>query len=185
MILIRSDKSEIWATSWQNQQNDLCTQQRLRSAWASAQSDQSLRCPHEETLGPQLPTERTVKTHWAHWVDAQADLSYRWVHRSFCWFCHEVGHITIFANMTYHWKQYKMLKIKWAMSSEFGTYCLCEQRRFRQACTSAQSRLNLPCSHPCSLVRTSAAHSYKQWVKRNLQTESQIPGPSEWLGMRS
>ena len=26
------------------------------------QSDQSLRCPHEETLGPQLPTERTANT---------------------------------------------------------------------------------------------------------------------------
>ena len=35
--------NEIWAASWQNQQND-CAQQRLRSAWASAQSDQSLRC---------------------------------------------------------------------------------------------------------------------------------------------
>ena len=34
-------------------------------------------------------------------------------------------------------------------------------------------------------LRICAAHSYKQWVKRNLQTESQIPGPSEWLGMRS
>ena len=40
-------------------------------------------------------------------------------------------------------------------------------------------------AHPRSLARISAAHSYKQWVKRNLQTESQIPGPSEWLGMRS
>ena len=39
--------------------------------------------------------------------------------------------------------------------------------------------------HPCSLARTSAARSYKQRVKRNLQTETQIPGPSEWLGMRS
>ena len=28
----------IWATSWQNQQNGM--------------SDQSLRCPHEESLGP-------------------------------------------------------------------------------------------------------------------------------------
>ena len=27
-----------------------------------AQSDQSLRCPHEETLGPQLPIECTTKT---------------------------------------------------------------------------------------------------------------------------
>ena len=34
------------ATKW------LCAQRRLRSAWASAQSDQSLRCPHEESLGP-------------------------------------------------------------------------------------------------------------------------------------
>ena len=38
--------------------------------------------------------------------------------------------------------------------------------------------------HPRSLARTSPARSYKQWVKRNLQTESQIPGLSEWLGMR-
>ena len=30
----------------------LCARRRLRSAWASAQSDQSLRCAHEESLGP-------------------------------------------------------------------------------------------------------------------------------------
>ena len=40
-------------------------------------------------------------------------------------------------------------------------------------------------AHPRSLARTSAARSYKQLVKRNLQTESQIPGPSEWLELRS
>ena len=40
-------------------------------------------------------------------------------------------------------------------------------------------------AHLRSLARTSAARSYKQWVKRNLQTESQIPTPSEWLRMRS
>ena len=38
----------IWATSWQNQQNGMCAQRRLWSAWASAQSDQSLNCLHEE-----------------------------------------------------------------------------------------------------------------------------------------
>ena len=32
--------------------DSLCTQRRLRSAWASAHSDQSPRCPHEESLGP-------------------------------------------------------------------------------------------------------------------------------------
>ena len=40
-------------------------------------------------------------------------------------------------------------------------------------------------AHPRNLARTFAARSYKQWAKRNLQTESQIPGPCEWLGMRS
>ena len=40
-------------------------------------------------------------------------------------------------------------------------------------------------AHPRSPARTFAARSYKQWVKSNLQKESQIPGPSEWLGMRS
>ena len=32
--------------------NKMCPGRRLRSAWASAQSDQSLRCPHEESLSP-------------------------------------------------------------------------------------------------------------------------------------
>ena len=30
----------------------VCAQRRLRSAWASAQFDQSLRCPPEESLDP-------------------------------------------------------------------------------------------------------------------------------------
>ena len=58
-----SEGSEgIWAAARQNQQTDMCAQRKLRSAWASAQSDQSLRCPHEESLGPWLPIERTAKT---------------------------------------------------------------------------------------------------------------------------
>ena len=34
----------------------------------------------------------------------------------------------------------------WTASSEFGTYRICEQRRFRRACDSVQSRQNLRCS---------------------------------------
>ena len=44
------------------------------------------------------------------------------------------------------WKNDKMNNDNWAASSEFGTYRLCEQRRFRRACASAQSRQNLRCS---------------------------------------
>ena len=65
----------------------MCAQRSLKSAWASAQSDQSLPCLHEERLGPELPIERKAKT-LITWADAQADLSFRWAHRSFCWFCH-------------------------------------------------------------------------------------------------
>ena len=38
------------------------------------------------------------------------------------------------------------MEIKWTAPSEFGTYRLCEQRRFRRACASAQFRQNLRCS---------------------------------------
>ena len=40
----------------------VCAQRRLRSAWASALSDQSLHCSHEESFGPELPIKRTAKT---------------------------------------------------------------------------------------------------------------------------
>ena len=43
--------TSIWAAAWQNQENDLCAQRRPRSAWASAQTNQSLRCRFEEILG--------------------------------------------------------------------------------------------------------------------------------------
>ena len=52
----------IETTSWQNQQSGICAQRRLRSTWTSTQSDQSLRCPPEESLGPKLPITRTAKT---------------------------------------------------------------------------------------------------------------------------
>ena len=37
---------------YEPQHDKLCAQRRLRSAWASAQSDQSIRCPHDESLDP-------------------------------------------------------------------------------------------------------------------------------------
>ena len=73
-------------TKWQ------CAQRRLRSAWASAKSDQSLRCPHEESLGAQLPTERTAKTlirlgGILGWSESSLDP------QSLCWFWHVVTHL--------------------------------------------------------------------------------------------
>ena len=108
---------------------------------------------------------------WSDWADAQADLSLRWAHWSFCWFCHAQAHIL---------KLYRYKKIAGKDIELNGP---------RQAnlvlIVYASSEGSGEPAHPRSLARTFAARSYKQWVKRNLQTESQIPSPYEWLGMRS
>ena len=64
----------------------LCAHWRLRSAWASAQSDQSLRCLHEESLGPYNYPLSAQRRLWSDWADAQADLSLRWAHSHFVGF---------------------------------------------------------------------------------------------------
>ena len=51
-----------WAALWQNQQNGMCAQRRLRSAWASAQSDQSSLAAWRKL--------RSLATHWAHSEDS-------------------------------------------------------------------------------------------------------------------
>ena len=58
----------------------MCAQRGLRSAWASAQSDQSLRCVLNGYLRTQAFFMRTAK------ADAQADLSLRWEHMPLCRF---------------------------------------------------------------------------------------------------
>ena len=55
-------------------------------------SDQSLRCPHEAFLGPQLHTERTAKPlirlgGCPGWSEASLGA------HSFCWFCHVAAHL--------------------------------------------------------------------------------------------
>ena len=84
-------------------------------------------------------------------------------------------------------------KILWTSLQVF--FCTKMETYFIASCGPRQANLVLTAyasregsgepAHPRSLARTIATRSYKQWIKRNLQTESQIPGPSEWLGMRS
>ena len=48
------------------------------------------------SLGPNASScgQRRLRSAWAD-ADAQADLSLRWPHMSFCWFCHAASHITV------------------------------------------------------------------------------------------
>ena len=80
----------------------LCAQRRLWSDWASAQSDQSLRCPHEESLGPYLPIEHIAKTQirlgrCPGWSESSLGA------QSFCWFCHVVAHVSLIAISEISW----------------------------------------------------------------------------------
>ena len=50
------------ATMWEDIPSNIFAQRRLKSACACAQSDQNLRCPHEETLHLWLLEMHTVKT---------------------------------------------------------------------------------------------------------------------------
>ena len=70
-----------------------CAQRRLRSAWATAQSDQSLHCPHEESLCPELPIKRTAKTlirlgGYPGWSESSLGA------QSYRWFSRDMAHIT-------------------------------------------------------------------------------------------
>ena len=71
----------------------VCDQQRLRSARASAQSDQSLAVHMKKpwVLSYALSAQRRF---WSVWVDAQADLSLHLAHMPFCWFCHAGAHFS-------------------------------------------------------------------------------------------
>ena len=88
-----------WAVAWQNQQNGMCAQQRLRSAWASAQSDQGCTGWSEFSLCAQWIAKEPSFLHadsedWSDWADAQAHLSLCWAHKPFCWFYREAAQFT-------------------------------------------------------------------------------------------
>ena len=81
----------VWATARQNQQHDLCTQRRLRSAWASTQSDQSLPCAPRIAKDPRL---LHVDSEGSDQTGQMPRLICIFAGRmSFCWFCHVVAHV--------------------------------------------------------------------------------------------
>ena len=83
-----------WASAWQNQQNCMCGQRRLRSAWASALFDQSLRYALSGYLRTQAFFMQTAKTDQT--ADAQTDLGAHAILLVFScigWYCYYTGRI--------------------------------------------------------------------------------------------
>ena len=157
-------KCFIWAASWQNQQNGMCTQRRLRSAWASAQSDQSLLSAWRK-LG-------SLATHWMHSDDAQADQSLRWAQRSFCWFCHEAAEIIMmFFNVYLKCQNKDMTTCIWAGPWENVSYVICERQRPRSACASAQS----------APLLFATLYNISRFYIRNFKTLASFCGCAGWF----
>ena len=79
----------------------------------------SLRCPHEETLGPKLPIERTAKTlirlgGSPGWSESSLGA------QSFCWFCHQAAHTSQISLFLWHSSSTVLL----SLSENFIPKCL-------------------------------------------------------------
>ena len=126
----------IWATTWQKPTKWVCAQQRLRSALASAQSDQSsLGCPgaSESLLCTQWVAKDPRFLHadsedWSDWMDAKTDQTW-WMPRliwvfvgrtSFCSFCHVVAHIFFSFRLALTFVVISRILFKWCKFSPFN-----------------------------------------------------------------
>ena len=90
----------IWTPTWQNQPNGLCAQWRLRSAWHPPSLIRVFAVHFMRIQDPMLP--HADSKDWSDWADAQADLSLRWAHRSFCCFWHASAYFGVWL-LLYWW----------------------------------------------------------------------------------
>ena len=81
-----------WASAWQNLQNCMCAQRRLRVF--------AVRMKKVWVFSFPFSAQQRL---WSYWPDAQADLSLCRVHMPFCRFCHALAQI-IFQPLELLWK---------------------------------------------------------------------------------
>ena len=112
-----------WAATWQNKQNECAPSEDSDQPGQSAQSVQSFRCPHEETLSPELHLERKRRL-WSDWADALAESSLG--AHSFCWFCHVAAQIIFWNIHRSHTSVWFLLApLRSEVRCSFGWFFLC------------------------------------------------------------
>ena len=150
----------------------VCAQRRLWLAWASAQSDQSLRCPHEETLGPLLPIERKAKTlirlgGCPGWSESSLGA------HSFCSFCHVVAHLCLVKNVQSMgiWESLKTSRYHTNVicySTEYITVFLYKWSYIIQAAwSSIHSQCRMYLKRKCTLNADGSAPHYFGQINRS------------------
>ena len=170
---------DIGVSSWENLSLGFstCHQVRLKPACSATETNWRLDISDLETRGIILSRQRTTKC-WSDCEDVQADLRLCCSHMEKNRFSHDVAHWRLCGHTDYVDTQVDLSLCCTHIS--YGPH----QGNLVLIAYASSEGSGEP-AHPRSLARTSAARSYRQWVKRNLQTESQIPSPSEWLGMHS
>ena len=97
----------------------MCALPSLRSACASAQSDQSLGCTSEDALDSWLPQKKPCKD-LSDCADAQAGLSLRWTHMQSCRKCFAQ---TVFSFKLYYGRAGHRLYGDWTLDRWRNTAC--------------------------------------------------------------
>ena len=138
----------IWTASSEFGTYRLCEQRRFSRACASAQSRQNLRCSLIQAVSQEEPSDRKPDP-WPVWMELKLPQLPNLVHiliinKENTWLSLFICRLS-FLDCLELLFTFLLFDI-WTAPSEFGTYRICEQRRFRRACASAQSRQNLRCS---------------------------------------
>ena len=102
----------------------LCVQRRLRSAWESAQSDQSLPARLKKAWVHSYPLSaqrRLIRLGGCPgWSESSLGA------QSFCWFCHVAAHISFFS-----FSVMELLFYQWSSAHGFSLVLLCRMKNLK------------------------------------------------------
>ena len=96
------------------------------------------------------------------WADAQADLSFRWAHMPFCWFCHEAAHFMYSSYLSYI---AEIVRMKSLLISAVIGWQETERMALRRECLEVLRDIPNR-SHP-DVVYICSTKFYRFWLVRN------------------
>ena len=152
-----------WAATWQNQQSDCAPSEDSDQPWHPSSLIRVFTVCMKKAWVLSYPLSAQRKL-WSDWVDTQADLSLRWAHMPFCWFCYDAAHFAYKPVSLPNW-----LHMIWATAWQNQQNDLCTQQRPRSAWASTQSDKNSLCA---------------QWVAKDprfRQVDSKDSDQSGWM----
>ena len=122
---------------------------------ACVSKEDSDQAGHPPSLIRVFAVRTNLGTHWVHsedwsdWADSQADLSLRWAHKSFCWFCHGAAHfmsvIKATKSIIYHVQKTRTVSKKYPLYAPFSAGTVC--RTLPYYSTVAREKVRIVLNH--------------------------------------